>query len=585
MMFRSIRWRIAIPFIVLILAAIGGLGFYLSDFMRDNYMDNLRSELISEARLLSNASQPYFSSGQEAELDALADRLGEQIDTRITIIALNGTVLGDSERDPATMENHADRPEVIQALSPEGIGISTRHSATLGYDMMYVAVPIAEENSTVVGVARVALPLTAINAAIAHIDRTIAIVAGIASVAVILLTLLIARITTRPIKELTNVSRRMAQGEFDQRVGIRSRDEIGELARAFNEMSMKLKETMHLSAAERDKMVAIMDNMADGIVITDNEGRVTLANPAAESILQLPHNSAVGHPFIEVTSDPEMNELLSHCLETREQHIGTVERIGTKKQFLRVIATPIEDGSIVILQDLTELRRLEMIRRDFISNISHELRTPLSSIKLLAETLQEGAIEDPAMAGEFLRKVEAEVDKLSQLVAELGELSRIESGEVWFDIKPTAIGDMINHAAERMGAQAERAGLELTVSVPPDLPRVMADEARIEQVLINLLHNAIKFTPPGGEITLSAEAIGNAVAISVADTGIGIPADDLRRIFERFYKVDRARAGEGTGLGLAIAKHIVQAHSGDIRAQSEEGKGSTFTFTLPIASP
>jgi two-component system phosphate regulon sensor histidine kinase PhoR len=584
MMFRSIRWRIAIPFIILILAAIGGLGFYLSDFMRDNYMDNLRSELISEARLLSDASQPYFSSGQEAELDALAKRLGEQIDTRITIIARNGTVLGDSERDPATMENHSDRPEVIQALS-EGIGISTRHSATLGYNMMYVAVPIAEENSTIVGIARVALPLTAINAAIAHINRTIAIVAGIASVAVILLTLLIARITTKPIKELTRVSRRMAQGELDQKVEVRSSDEIGELARAFNEMSTKLKETMHLSVAERDKMVAIMDNMADGIVITDNEGRVTLTNPAAESILQLPHNSAIGHPFIEVASDPEMNELLSHCLETGEQHIGTVERIGTKKQFLRVIATPIEGGSIVILQDLTELRRLEMMRRDFISNISHELRTPLSSIKLLAETLQEGAIEDPAMAGEFLRKVDAEVDKMSQLVAELGELSRIESGEVWFDIKPTAIRDMISFAADRMGAQAERAGLELTVGIPSDLPRVMADETRIEQVLINLLHNAIKFTPPGGKVTLSAEAMGNAVAISIADTGIGIPADDLPRIFERFYKVDRARAGEGTGLGLAIAKHIVQAHGGDIRAQSKEGKGSTFTFTLPIASP
>jgi two-component system phosphate regulon sensor histidine kinase PhoR len=546
-------------------------------------MDELRSELISEARLLSDASQPYFG-GQEAELDALADRLGEQIDTRITIIALNGTVLGDSERDPATMENHADRPEVIQALS-EGVGISTRHSDTLGYDMMYVAVPIAEENSTIVGVSRVALPLTAINAATAHINRTMAIVAGIASVAVILLTLLIARITTKPIKELTRVSRRMAQGELDQRVEIRSRDEIGELAGAFNEMSIKLKETMHLSAAERDKMVAIMDNMADGIVITDNEGRVTLANPAAESILQLPHNSAIGHPFIEVTSDPEMNELLSHCLETREQHTGTVERIGAKKQFLRVIATPIEDGSIVILQDLTELRRLEMIRRDFISNISHELRTPLSSIKLLAETLQEGAIEDPAMTGEFLRKIDAEVDKLNQLVAELGELARIESGEVSFDIKPTAIRDMISHAADRMGAQAERAGLKLTVDIPSDLPRVMADETRIEQVLINLLHNAIKFTPPGGEIALSAEAIGNAVAISVADTGIGIPADDLLRIFERFYKVDRARAGEGTGMGLAIAKHIVQAHGGDIWAQSEEGKGSKFTFTLPIASP
>ncbi len=579
-MFRSIRWRIAIPFILLILAAIGGIGLYLSDFTRDNHMDNLRSELTREAQLLSDDSQPYFD-GQEAELDALADRLGDRIDARITVIALDGTVLGDSERDPATMENHADRPEVLQALS-EGIGTSIRHSDTLGYDMMYVAVPIAS-NDAIVGIARVALPLTEVNAALAHINRTIAIVAGIASATVVLITFLIARIITKPIKTLTQMSKRMAEGELEQKIEVSSSDEIGELAHAFNQMSTRIKKTMHLTEAERDKMLAIMENMADGIVITNDEGKVSLINPAAEKILELPRDIALGYPFIEVGKDSEMNEVLSYCLRTGEQQTGVVERVSPRKQYIRVIATPIEGGGILILQDLTELRRLEMVRHDFISNISHELRTPLSSIKVLAETLQGGASDDSGVAREFLDKIDAEVDKLNQLVLELGELSRIESGEVPFDIKPIATSDVISRAGDRMQAQAERAGLELTVSVSPDLPKVMADEARIEQVLINLLHNAIKFTPPGGKVSLYVEAMGDNVGVSVADTGVGIPADDLPRIFERFYKVDRARTGTGTGLGLAIAKHIIEAHGGQIWAESVEGKGSAFHFTLPLA--
>jgi len=578
---RSIRWRIAIPFLILILASTAGLGFYFSHFMRDHHMDNLRSQLTNEARLVGDGSQPYFE-GQEAELNTLAGRLGEQIDARITIIALDGTVLADSEEDPTAMENHADRPEVIEALAT-GVGVNTRHSATLGYDMMYAATPI-EQDGTIVGVARVALPLTDINADLAHINRTIAIVAGIAAAAVILLTLVIARITTRPIKELTQLSGKIARGELDQRIEIATRDEIGELARAFNQMSAKLKEMLHLMAADRDRMTAIVNNMADGVVMTDTEGRVTLVNPAAERMIQISQEEARGRYLIEATAEPEANGLLKRCLNTGEPQSGMVERAVAGKQFLWVMATPMEGGSLLILHDLTELRKLEMMRRDFISNISHELRTPLASIKVLAETLEEGGIEDAGVSREFLQKIDAEVDKLSQLVVELGELSRIESGEVAFDIKPVPVSQIADEASDRMRPLAERASLELSLDIPPDMPPVLADRERIEQVLVSLLHNAIKFTPPGGRVSLSAEVQGDRVAISVTDTGVGIPADDLLRIFERFYKADKARAGGGTGLGLAIAKHIVQSHGGDIWAESTEGKGSTFTFTLPIAA-
>ncbi len=580
-MFRSIRWRIAIPFLLLLLASIGGLGLYFSHYMEDNYLDNLHSQLTNQAWLVAYASQPYFS-GQEAELDTLAESLGQEIAARITIIALDGAVLGDSEKDPAEMENHADRPEVIQALTT-GVGISTRHSTTLGYDMLYVATPI-EQDGTVVGVARVALPLTTIGAAVAHINHTIAIVAGIASAAAILLSLLIASVTTRPIKELTRLSGKIAQGELDHKIAITSRDEIGELARTFNQMSARLKEMLRLMAEDRDWMTAIVDNMADGVVVTDTEGRLTLVNPAAERMLHISREGASGRYLIEVMGDPEADSLLKRCLETGEPQSATVERAIGGRQFLWVMATPMKSGSLVILHDLTELRRVEMMRRDFISNISHELRTPLSSIKVLAETLQEEGIEGSGVAGEFLQKIDAEVDKLGQLVVELGELYRIESGELAFDIQPTPVSQIAAEASDRMSTLAQRAGLELSVSIPPDMPLVLADGGRIEQVLVNLLHNAIKFTPPGGRVTLSAEVQGDLVATSVTDTGIGIPVDDLPRIFERFYKADKARAGGGTGLGLAIAKHIVQAHGGDIWAESTEGKGSTFIFTLPIAA-
>jgi two-component system phosphate regulon sensor histidine kinase PhoR len=248
-----------------------------------------------------------------------------------------------------------------------------------------------------------------------------------------------------------------------------------------------------------------------------------------------------------------------------------------------VIATPLEDedGCLLLLQDLTELRRLETVRRDFVANISHELRTPTASIKALAETLRDGAIDDPSVAKDFLAKINAEADKLTQMVQELGDLSRIESGEAPIQSKPFNMAEAIEQAVGRLKAQADRAGLSLSVEPVSPLPQALGDRDRVEQVLVNLIHNAIKFTPPGGTITVSAKATIDDILVSVSDTGVGISADDLPRIFERFYKADRARTGGGTGLGLAIAKHIVEAHGGRIWAESVEGKGSTFSFTLP----
>jgi two-component system phosphate regulon sensor histidine kinase PhoR len=582
-MFRSIKWRIATAFTVLILVCISGLNAYLLHFVKEDYLHNLSIQLINQARLIGNTSTSYLTDGQIENIDVLAKRLGEQIDARVTIINRDGVVLGDSEKNPATMENHADRPEVIKALT-QGIGSSTRFSTTLGYDMMYVAVPIMTDGK-ILGVARVSLSLAELDKSMANINRTI-IWGDLATVIIaILLVLQISKIITEPVKKLTWVLKKMTEGELDQEIQATSKDEIGKLAKAFNLMAAKIKEMVTLITTERDRMSVILFHIGDAIFVVDGDSKVTMINQAAERILQLSKDKVLGHTFIEVMRDYKINEILQHCLKSREQQTQLVET-RHKKQFLGVIVTPLqgETGCLVLLQNLTELRRLETVRRDFISNISHELRTPIASLKALAETLQDGAIEDSSVAKDFLGKINTEVDRLAQMVQELGDLFRIESGGASLQKKLVDISKTIKHAVERLGAQSDRAGLNLETNIPCDLSQVLADEMRVEQVLVNLIHNAIKFTLPGGRIIVSAKIEGSNILVSVNDAGVGIPADDLPRIFERFYKVDKARGGGGTGMGLAIAKHIVEAHGGRIWAMSVEGKGSTFNFTLPLAS-
>ncbi len=582
-MFRSIRWRIAAAFAVVVVLCIIGLSLYLAQFVRNEHIDNLKVQLADQAWIIADSSTPHFADDQTADLQALAIRLGNLVSGRVTIIAGDGTVLGDSEEDPADMENHSGRPEVVRALSGE-VGSSIRHSETLGRDMMYVAVPITA-NSAIVGAARVSLPLTAINQTIGHINRVIAVAAVIAAVLGIVAALQLTRVTVNPIKKLTQASRKMAEGDLAQEIQVTSRDEVGDLARAFNRMAQRVKETMALVTAERDKMAVILSHMGDAIFAVDAEGRVATVNTAAEKILQLSREDALGHTFIEVVRDYELDALLQRCLKSGEEQTGLVE-IGAKRQLLGVIVTPFkgEPGCLMLIQDLTEMRKLETARRDFIANLSHELRTPIASLKALTETLREGAIDAPSVAGDFLDKMNTEADRLAQMAEELGELSRIESGEAPLRKESVEVSGAVARVTERLRAQADRAGLLLETQIEPGLPHIPADGDRLEQVLLNLMHNAIKFTPPGGKVSIMAKTDGQCLTISVADTGVGISPDDLPRVFERFYKADRARAGGGTGLGLAIAKHIVEAHQGRIWAESVEGKGSIFSFSLPLGS-
>jgi two-component system phosphate regulon sensor histidine kinase PhoR len=605
----SIRWRIAIPYVALILLTMAGLLIYLSDLVRDAYLDNLEGQLEAEARLVGDVLDLHLAQARpEDAVDPLVDHYAEILEARVTIIAPDGTVLGDSTADWMEMDNHLHRPEVQEALET-GQGSTIRFSRTVGYEMLYVAIPI-RSGEELVGISRVSLPLNLIDENIAQLRQTILSATVLAAAVAALLALLIAERTARPIRRLTEVAKQLSEGNLSARLLPTTRDEIGTLTHTFNQMTDRLRATIVTLTEERGRLAAVLENMADGALITDAEGQVRLINPAAARLLGTDAESALGRSFAQVARDHRIIELWQECCAECEERVAPVE-IGRLEALIQVIVTPLwdadPDSCLVILQDLTRVRRLETVRRDFISNISHELRTPLASLKALVETLRDGALGDPPAAQRFLTRMETEVDALTQMVRELLELSRIESGQVPFQIQAVAVEDVVLPPVERLRPQAERAHLQLSVEVPPDLPRALADADRVHQVITNLVHNAIKFTQPHGQIHIQAQELhlsnhgtitpstlhvdpealspGRWVLISVRDSGVGIPADDLPRIFERFYKADRARSGGGTGLGLAIAKHIVQAHDGHIWAESVQGKGSTFYVALPALTP
>lgn len=333
--------------------------------------------------------------------------------------------------------------------------------------------------------------------------------------------------------------------------------------------------------SERARLAAVLDQMTDGVLIADSQGIIQFSNPAASRLFQT--SNPVNRSVTEVIRHHQLVEAWRRCQQTGELQSETVE-LPNRHQYLQLIVVPDThaSGSLLLVQDLTRIRRLETVRRDFISNLSHELRTPLASLKALTETLQDGALDDPPAARKFIDQIQTEVDALTQMVTELLELSRIESGRLALDLQPVSPSDLLFSACKRMQLQAERAGLHLRVECADDLPKVNIDSQRLEQVLVNLIHNAVKFTRAGGEVVLQAEATKSEVRFAVRDTGIGIPEEDVPRIFERFYRVDKSRSGSGTGLGLSIAKHIVEAHNGKIWAESIEGHGSTFYFSIPI---
>lgn len=387
----------------------------------------------------------------------------------------------------------------------------------------------------------------------------------------------------RKLDEYTRTIQQATRVEFSPENLQADFEDIEPLSDAVHALARSMATRLSNLESERARLEATLTQMTDGVLIVDTQGRIQMTNPAAEKMFG-EGKSLIGKTVSVALRHHLLIETWRKCQQSHEMQSDSVE-LGVMRKFLQIIAIPDKhaNGAILLVQDLTRIRRLETVRRDFISNVSHELRTPLASLRALTETLQEGALEDPPAARRFLGRIQTEVDALTQMATELLELSRIESGQVPLARKPILPTDLLHSAADRMKMQAERAGHSLQVVCAKDLPYINADLPRLEQVLVNLIHNAVKFTQPGGEIILTAVPNERYILFSVQDHGTGIPSDDLPRIFERFYRVDRSRTGGGTGLGLSIAKHLVEVHDGKIWAESREGEGSTFFFTIPTS--
>ncbi len=578
----SIYWKITVPFVLVILAGMVVLGLYTASSTRTNEINRLENQLTNEARLVAEISRSSFSApNAQVQLDRIAKTIGQNISSRITLIAVNGTVMGDTDHDPLTMENHSNRPEVIAALA-SGAGHAIRYSATLHENMMYVAVTVSDQGHSV-GISRVALPLTAVESSIRGLVSAIIAAIVIVTLLLVIAAAVIGAVITRPARHMTSAAEEIAAGKLGQQIILRGDDEIARLGHAFNEMSASLKSMMEANEAEKGKLATILSSLSDGVIMTDDERRIMLANPAAERLFNFKASAEAKRPLIEAIHDHEIDDAAKKCLRTNTEQTAQLDSPGGR--FLRIIAIPVSGGppaALVLIQDLTELRSLQTMRREFIGNISHDLRTPLAGIKAMVETLKDRAFEDRTMARDFLNRIDGEVDRLTQMVSEVTQLSRIETGGADFKMVPVNLNLLIKDMINEMEPLAERQQVKLTADLDQTLPPVTLEKERIRQTLVNLVHNAIKFNNPGGKVIVSTGAGPDSVTVSVADNGIGISPEDLPHVFERFYKADKSRSKGGSGLGLAIAKHTIQAHGGTIWAESKAGKGSTFTFRLPL---
>ncbi len=574
--------KTAIPYVVVITLLMLVMAFATTRYFENFVLENWKNELSAETQLAANQ---MLLSGGPLEAQKVADLvhvLATATGDRVTIILPDGQVIGESETDPTSLENHLTRPEVQAALQGQTT-TAIRTSATLHTRLLYCASPVIQDGK-VIAVVRLAKPITLIDTTMAQYREFILLV-SIAGIALSLILMFVqSGAKVNPLLRISQKVRDLSLGNLSKIEETNRQDEIGTIASSFNTMVEQIAVQVASIEGERAKNDAILSNMKDGVMLVDETGNVTLMNPAAMELFQVDSPNPNNSSLAEVVRHHQVLELWKQCQATQTVQSGFIQTT-TAQESVQVTASPIRgnpSGDILLLfQDLTLLHKLQTVRQDFVSNVSHELRTPLTSLKLLVETLTDGAIKDEKQAEHFLQQMNMEIDNLTQIVQELLDLSKIESGRVPLKRKATDPRALAEAAIERMRLQAERAGIEMQTDLPKNLPKANADSSRIEQVIVNLLHNAIKFTNPGGRIKISAGVDGHNILFSVEDSGIGISESDLERIFERFYKTDRARASGGTGLGLSIARHIVESHGGSIWATSQPGKGSTFMFTIP----
>lgn len=580
----AIRWKLMGSYMLLLLLVVGAIYGYLGPTLERHLVEGIRDNLRSEAGLAAlMASLEIRDLSTDAPV--VAAQIGTRIRARVTVMTASGAVVGDSEvqsANLASLENHRERPEVRDALQ-NGFGSAIRYSTTVRTQMLYVAVT----GSTVAGeplVIRLALPLSAVDQARASLHTVLGLSLLLAAVLALGISFLLSQITSRTLKTLAEGAVRFGQGDFSARLPVRSRDELGDLARVMNEMAYRLESEMQRLAAERNRLDAILHGMGEGLLVTDAAGTVTLVNPAFRTLFEL-SAEPVGRPLADVCRHPTLLEAFRRLKESGAEQVAEVVlprpvEITLLTHWVPFIEGGLPAGVVAVFHDISVLKRLERVRRDFVANVSHELRTPVSVIRGYAETLANGAV-DPDTTTRFASTIQAHAERLANLIGDLLTLSELESIGASFSLAPLPIGELIEHCCHLLDPQA--AERKITINADNLSPlTVLADRQRLEQVLVNLLDNAVKYTPAGGRVTVTATTDGEFVSVNVLDTGPGIPLHEQTRIFERFYRLDAGRSRDqgGTGLGLAIVKHIVQLHGGTVRVDSVPGQGACFTFTL-----
>jgi two-component system phosphate regulon sensor histidine kinase PhoR len=586
----TIRWKLMVSFFTVIIVMGGALYVSLSHILENYLIAETSAGLVAEAKL-ARLTINRESRDMRRDAPALAALLARESRARITIISAQGEVLGDSEVKPGELkelDNHGDRPEVQQALHT-GQGSSIRYSATLRLPMLYVAFPVQAARGEK-GFLRLALPLSSVQQTKASLTAVLGLSLALAVCGALILSYILSSVTSRSLRDMAAIAGQIGRGEYGKRISVRSRDEVGELAVVMNEMTTRIETELANLSAEKNRLDTILRGMGEGVMVTDATGVITLVNPAFRALFSL-QEEVEGKPLIEITRHPALNVACRMVMDARDERLEEITlQLDREKTVLTHWVPLLENGRIrgivAVFHDISDLKRLEKVRRDFVANVSHELRTPVSVIKGYAETLLTGALEkDPEQAGRFVAIIHNHAERLGNLIGDLLALSALESGDMTLELAPLPIAGTVRQACNLLEQKAAGKGIGIVLDGIDEAPPVLADHGRIEQVLVNLLENAIKYTPEKGSVKITALDFADTVKISITDTGDGIPAKDLPRIFERFYRVDadRSRDKGGTGLGLSIVKHIVQLHSGDVSVESRLGQGSTFSFTLKKA--
>ena len=583
-------WKLYASYALLVVVGVMAVGALASRRVADEVFGDTETALRARAALMAEIAIPALDGDDGAPLQRAVTRLGRETATRFTVMAADGSVLADSEEDPAGMDNHGSRPEVI-AANEAGVGVATRFSRTVAANMMYVAIVVRDGN-TVRGYVRAALPLTVVRERAAHLRWVMLIGGGLTAAAALAIGLFVTHRITAPLTSMRQVAEAIADGDYGQRVQARSMDEIGALASAFNRMGVQLEERMRTITEDRSKLLTILGGMVEGVVAVDRERRVVHLNRGAGRILAVDPATSEGRPIWEVTRVREVGEAIDEALTASTDVTREVSLVvGQQERTVRLHAAPLVDrdgervGAVLVLHDVTELRRLERVRRDFVANVSHELKTPITAIRGLVETILDDTAMPAGVRTEFLGKVQNQSLRLSSLVADLLTLARLESADETPTVDPVDLREVLRQSIGHFRASAEAKRVTLSSAVP-DVPIVVTgDGEALELMLNNLLDNAVKYSKEGGMVRAVLDTEASEAVLTVADDGIGIAPEHHDRVFERFYRVDPSRSRElgGTGLGLSIVKHICLAHRGTVTVDSTFGAGSAFRIRLPLA--